>query len=188
MRPTVKLRGFPGTVALGLLASLVAHAALFGGGHTLGGASHALVVSLATAAFVGFIVCFAGLAWVGAGRIADGTILARTLLARLPSMLPIAIAAIACYATIESIEPAHHTMDSAAALLALVAAAWLVRALAAGAIRLLAGGAIAIRRHPFALRALVRLRVGPAPVVLSQRAPRRRRFARPPPIGNVVRA
>ncbi len=48
-KTVVTLRKAPGALALGLLASLAAHAPLYGGGHAMGGTYHALILQAALA-------------------------------------------------------------------------------------------------------------------------------------------
>ena len=64
----VALRKVPGCLALGLSASLAAHAALYGGEHAIGGAYHALLVQIALAAALGFIALVGALAWAQSGN------------------------------------------------------------------------------------------------------------------------
>jgi hypothetical protein len=178
------LRGLPGALALGLLASLVAHATLFGGEHAMGGAYHALLLQAAAAACVGLLATFCALAWAGAGQVADGSVLARRLTDRLPGFAPLVAASGGWFALIEALEPHHAEAPLLATLLCLVVAAWLLLAAARGVTRAIAKAAIAVARTPFSPRVPVwTRRVRPAPLV--RRSPLlRRRFARPPPIAN----
>ena len=66
------LRKVPGSLALGLLASLGAHAALYGGEHAIGGAYHALLVQIALAATVGFVAFAGAFAWIQSGNSTEG--------------------------------------------------------------------------------------------------------------------
>ena len=84
----MKLRGFPGALALGLLASLVAHTALYGSSHEMGGAFHRELVTVALAALGGLLVAFGALAWTGSRHAADGSVLAARLTGRLPGLAP----------------------------------------------------------------------------------------------------
>ncbi|MGA8535756.1 MAG: hypothetical protein WB615_16740, partial [Candidatus Tumulicola sp.] len=101
------VRGIPGALALGLLASLLAHAALYGGHHAMGGAYHDALSELAGAGGAGFAVLLAALAWTGSRVAADGSILAARLGSRLPAIGPVAAAAGLWFALAERIEPRH---------------------------------------------------------------------------------
>jgi hypothetical protein len=181
----MKLREFPGALALGLLASLIAHTALFGGEHQLGGAYQAAIFTMVSSAVGGLLVGFAALAWLGARHTADGSILASRLGQRLPGLAPLLATTALCFALCERLEPEHAARGLLPLVVALAVAAWLVRALAQVAIEALARAVIAIDRTPFAPRIPIRVHLA-VPVVIVKPAPQlRRRFARPPPIANV---
>jgi hypothetical protein len=177
----VNTRRIPGAILLGLLASLVAHAAAFGDGHAVGGAFHDPLVAAALAAAVGLFAGFAAMAWIGAGRHADGSVLASRLEARLPRPVGLAAASAVWLATAEMLEGAHLGAPPLTLALSLAAAAALVYACAAGIVRLLAGIAVAVRRTTFAPRAPRRLRRAYAVVHATPAGRTGRRFARPPP-------
>ncbi|MBV8066708.1 MAG: hypothetical protein JO113_01940 [Candidatus Eremiobacteraeota bacterium] len=175
------LRKVPGALALGLLASLAAHAGIYGGEHAMGGAYHELIVQLTLAGGISLLVFFAALAW-GESAAADGSVLAARLRERLPGLGAVFAAAALCYIASEALEPHHAAAPPIAALLALAAAAWLVLRLASGLARVLASVVIAIWSPPFAPRApswkrQVRRRPSLRRILVT-----RRRFARPPPI------
>lgn len=184
----MKLREFPGALALGLLASLGAHTALYGSSHEMGGAFHSELVTVALAALGGLLVAFGALAWTGSRHAADGSVLAARLTGRLPGLAPVLIATALCFVAGERLEPEH----AAAALWPLVAAiaasASLLLALARAAIKALAGAIVAIARPAYATRTPFWLRRA-VPVFAVAPAPSlRRRFARPPPAANDLRA
>jgi hypothetical protein len=184
----VTLRKVPGALALGLLASLAAHAFLYGGDHAMGGGFHGLLVEAALAGALGLLVVFGALAWTELGCTADGSVLAARLRDRLPSFLGVLLAAGGSYAVAEAVEP-HHALASPLALtIALAAAAWLVRTLARGLAGVLARAVFAVQRTAFAPRAPAwNRRERPRP--LARRALlTRRRFARPPPVVVPARA
>jgi hypothetical protein len=184
----MKLREFPGALALGLLASLGAHTALYGGSHEMGGAFHSELVTVAAAALGGFLVAFGALAWTGSRHAADGSVLAARLAGRLPGLAPVLIATAACFALGERLEPAHAVTAFWPLVAAIVASAALLLLLARAAIKTLAGAIVAISRPAYAARTPVWLRRA-APVFAVAPAPSlRRRFARPPPIANDPRA
>jgi hypothetical protein len=178
----VTLGKVPGALALGLLASLAAHAALYGGDHAVGGAYHALVLQIALAGALGFVALVGALAWTQSGSSANGSVLAVRLRERLPGIGSVIPAAAAWFVAVEAIEP-HHTGAPAIALLAALAAA------SYGALRLahaitnaLARAAFAIAREAFAPRAPAWRRRPRGRLIARPSLATCRRFARPPPI------
>jgi hypothetical protein len=178
----VALRKVPGALALGLLASLAAHAALYGGEHAMGGAYNVLLLQGALAAATGLVVFFASLAWSESSGIADGSVLAARLRERLPGLGLLLPAAAFWYAAAEGVEPHHADTSTGAIALALVAAAWLIERLARGILGLLAGAAIAVLRDSFSPRTPSWKRRPRLRPVLRRTFWTHRRFARPPPI------
>jgi hypothetical protein len=182
----VNLRKVPGALALGLLASLIAHSVLYGGDHMMAAGYHALLLQVAAAGALSLLVFFGSLAWSGARGAADGSILAARLTERLPALGLLLPATLIWFAAAEGVEPNHATAPPIAILLALIVASWLLHFLARGFVAALARAIIAISRDPFAPRTpLWSRRTRPCP------APRRflwasRRFARPPPIALVL--
>lgn len=178
------LKQVPGALALGLLASLIVHTLLFGNDHAMGGAFNALILELATAGCVGFAAFLGGLAWQGAGRAADGSILSARLADRLPSWPALCIAAVSWFAAGEAVEPHHGGAGVLATAVCLLATTWLLRVVARSLVRLVAHAVLAAARVPFAAR----IHVWHRPLVrvaIPRRFPLlRRRFARPPPIAN----
>jgi hypothetical protein len=184
----MKAREFPGALALGLLASLTAHTALFGGEHEMGGAYHAELVTVALAALGGFLAGFGALAWIGARHTADGSVLASRLFRRLPGIGPVLGATALWFALGERLEQGHAPAALWSTVAAIAAAAFLVLWLARAALRVLARAVIAVSGAAYADRLAIRLRIG-APVFVPAPAPSlRRRFARPPPAANDYRA
>ncbi len=126
--------------SLGLLAALLAHTASYGSDHVVGGSHHVALELLALAGAGAFAVVVAGLAWLGAGRHADGSILAAAVRPLVPSLGGLLASATLWFALIESIEPEHVTqapmlviglcLFAACALIAF-AAKWFVAAVAA---------------------------------------------------------
>jgi hypothetical protein len=177
----VTLRKVPGAVVLGLLASLMAHAALYGDGHAMGGTYHALLMQLALGGLVAFAACVGALMWSEAGRTADGSVLAARLRQRLPG-LGVLPAAIIWYVTAEAAEPHHAAASVVASLAAIALASLLVERLARALVAVLAHAVIAIARASFSPRAPA-WRRWPSPSPIPRRPLlTRRRFARPPPI------
>ena len=181
MRP----REAPGALALGLLASLLAHAAEYGGGHSMGGSYHGALVAAGVVAGLGSALAAGALAWAGAGRILEGSILAVRLRLHLPRWPAVAAAAALWFALAEHLAPQHDAASPILLIAGLAIAAWLVLALARGALSILATIAIAVRKTRFSPRAHARLlRLLPAPRAHALlRATRR--YARPPPIAVV---
>lgn len=178
------LRGIPGALVLGLLASLVAHSALYGGGHSMGGAYHAWFLDLAAAGCFGLLASIAALAWTGSRAAADGSVLAARLGERLPGCWAVFAATGLWFALGERIETRHADASLLAVVAVLALAAWAALTFARWCVRVLAGAVVAIARTAFAARLPQWLRRSlPAPIVL--RSPLlRRRFARPPPVAN----
>jgi hypothetical protein len=181
----VTLRKVPGVLALGLLASLAAHGALYRGEHAMGGSYHSLLVQAAAALSVSLLVLFGALAWSGS-RAADGSVLAARLRDRLPNAFWILSAAAFWYTAAEAVEPHHVPASPVVVLVSLTIAAWVVLFLARGIIGALARAAIALLRSPFSPRA-PSWRRRPRLQPKRRRAPRAyRRFVRPPPIAIVL--
>ncbi len=178
------LREIPGALALGLLASLIAHTALYGGDHAMGGAYHTVLLELAATGCAGFAVALAALAWTGSGKAADGSVLAARLTSRLPGFASLAVSAGLWLAIGERVEASHADAGLFATVAALIIAAVALLTLTRWLVRRLAGAVIVIARSPFAERPLLWVRhLQPAPI--ARRSPvLRRRFARPPPIAN----
>jgi hypothetical protein len=184
----VTLRKVPGAVVLGLLASLAAHAVVFGSEHAVGGSYHTLLVQAAVGGAVALIAFFGALAWSGSGLAADGSVLAARLRERLPGFGPIFTAAMAWFAAAEAVEPHHAGVMPVAIVAALAIAAALASRLAGAVADALAQAAIALSRSPFAPRAPVYRRRARTQPLYRRAGSTRRRFARPPPIGDWLRA
>jgi hypothetical protein len=178
----VTLRKVPGALVLGLLASLAAHAGLYGSGHAMGGSYNWLLLQIALAGFCGLIAFFGALAWGSAQGTADGSVMAARLRERLPGAAAVLLAAGLWYVLGESIEPGHVAAPLAGSLAALIAVsyavAWLARVVTAAVAR----AVLAIAHTEFSPRT-------PSWQRRAQRTPlprrpvlTRRRFARPPPI------
>jgi hypothetical protein len=187
MVTNVRLRQLLPAASLGLLAALLAHTACYGNAHVAGGAHHVALELLALAGGGGFVALITALAWLGAGRHADGSVLAAALRPLVPSPPSLLVSATFWFAAIERIEPEHVTrapilvialcLTIAAAIIAL-ATTWFVRVIAAVA--------IAIATLTFARR-LVSYRRRFEHVSSARRTDFvYRRFARPPP--NALRA
>ena len=168
--------------SLGLLAALLAHTASYGGSHVAGGAHHLTLELLALGGVGAFVAVVGALAWLGAGRQADGSILAAALRPLVPGVGSLFVSATFWFAAIESIEPERATPAPlfliaicliAAAVLVALAARWFVRTVAA------------------IVFTIVRLTFVRRPVTYNRRFEQRssarridfvyRRFARPPP-------
>ncbi len=177
------LRKVPAALALGLLASILAHGGLYGGEHAMGGSYHALLLQAALAGGVGLLVFFGLLAASGAGATLNGSVLAARLVERLPGYGSLLIAAGGWYGVAECLEPHHASASLLAVPLSLAATSWLVALLSRGVVAVLAGAVIAAWRVAFSPRApewFARLQ---SPRPTRRILWTRRRFARPPPIG-----
>ena len=178
----VRVRQFPAVAILGLLASLAAHAACYGGNHEAGGAYHSALMLLALAGVGGFVIAVGALAWLGVRRRAAGSILASALRPLVPPVAALVASASVWFATIENLEP-DHTWNASLVLVAifLIAASLLINLASHAFIRTIAAIVVAIAHAPFARR----------PVCYRRRFAHRssarrtcfvyRRFARPPP-------
>jgi hypothetical protein len=178
----VRLRQFPAVALLGLLASLAAHAASYGGSHEAGGAYHTALQLLAVAGVGAFVVSLAALAWLGVRRRADGSVLAASLRPLVPPVAALAISASAWFAVIESLEPSHawHASFVLVALF-LVAASVLINLAGRALVRAIAAFAVAIARAPFARRPVCYRRRFASCSSARRTLVVYRRFARPPP-------
>jgi hypothetical protein len=176
------LRKVPGGLALGLLASLGAHAALYGGQHAVGGAYHALVVQIALAAAVAFVALIGAVASIQAGSSTDGSILAARLRERLPGFGSVVAAAAIWYAGVEAVEPHHAGAPAIALLAALAAASYAALRLAHLISNALACVVIAIARTSFSPRTPAWRRRPRGRVIAGRSFLARSWFARPPPI------
>jgi hypothetical protein len=181
----VILRKVPGALALGLLASLGAHAALYGNEHAMGGGYHAAFVQVAIAAVLGLFLGASALAWSSAGRTPDGSVLAARLTDRLPGFAPLAVATALWFGVAEAIEPHHAGTAALVTLLALALAAATVRLLAVVGLAFLARVVFAIARPAFSPRTPCWARRPESPAPLRRILCGRRRFARPPPIDSL---
>jgi hypothetical protein len=178
----VTFRAIPGALAMGLVAALLAHAAVFGGGHAMGGAYHGLLLELSAAAMVAMAGAAAVVIRSGARFAADGSILAARIVRLLPS-LPLLVAASAgWFALGECIEPRHDAAPIAAIGAALILAAALLLAAARAVVGWFATAVVAIVRFGFAgRRPAVTVRPYLIPLAIPAAPTLRRRFARPPP-------
>ncbi|MGC9993395.1 MAG: hypothetical protein ABSD52_13520 [Candidatus Cybelea sp.] len=177
------LRKVPAALALGLLASILAHTGLYGGEHAMGGGYHALLLQVAVAGGLGLLVFFGLLAASGANAALNGSVLAARLTERLPAYGPLLVAAGAWYGVAECLEPHHAAASLLAMPLSLAVASWLVALLGRGVVAVLAGVVIAAWRAAFAPRTPAWFRRLQSPRPTRRILWTRSRFARPPPIG-----
>jgi hypothetical protein len=174
------LRQLPVALILGLLASLVAHAAGFGGRHTEAGDYHELLSILAFAGAGGALVAAVCAAFGNSGTCAQGTILATRLCTWIPGAGAVALAGGMWFAFIESLEPAHGPASFIIIALAMLVAALALRGLAVLTARALATCAIAIARIAAAPRVIFYIRRYAAPAIVTPHFARRI-VTRPPP-------
>jgi hypothetical protein len=184
----VRLRQLLPLASLGLLAALLAHTASYGNDHVVGGSHHMALDLLALAGAGGFVMVCAALAWLGAGRQSDGSVLAAALRPLVPSFGGLVLSAASWFAAIESMEP-EHLMHAPILVIALAliaaaglisfAAGWFVRAIATIAIAIALGTSFA--RRPVTYRRRFEHRSSARRTHFVYR-----RFARPPP--NALRA
>lgn len=183
----MNLRQLPGATVLGLVAALVAHAALFGGEHTWAGAYHSAFLQFTLAATAGLVAAAGALLWSGAQYTADGTVLAARLRPMLPGWGATAACAAGWYVLGERLETAHAAVPLVAIVGILLLAAWAALHFASAALRLLAGIVFAITT---ALQCRARLpfdfarfdRYARNDEACDDNAAWSRRFSRPPPV------
>lgn len=177
----VALRKVPGALALGLLASLVAHGALYGGEHSMGGGYHGVLLQLAAVVSLSLVIFFGFLAWSNARVAVNGSVLAARLAERLPGFGSLFTAATLWYTAAEYVEPHHAGAFWLAVPLVIAAVSWLIQRCCRYALMLLADAIIAVLRRDFAPRTPVWVKQ-PAIAPVERRVSHcRRRFARPPP-------
>ncbi len=174
------LRQLPGALILGLLASLVAHTAGYGNGHTEAGAYHELLATLAFAGAGGALIAAICAAFGNVGTCAQGSILSARLCTWIPGAGAVAVAGGTWFAFIESLEPAHGPASFIIIALAMLVAALALRGLAVLTARVLASCAIAIARVATARRVVFFIRRYAAPAVVTPHLARRI-VTRPPP-------
>jgi hypothetical protein len=184
----VTLRKVPATLGLGLLGSMLAHTAVYGGDHILAGGYHQLAIELCLLAGAGLVLGWAGLAWSSLGRVADGSVLAARLGERLPPLFLVVASSGFWFALCELIEPHHAAVAPVAVAVCLLLAAWILQQLARTMLGALARIVIAIARSAFAPRTPTWAPRPMARPVLRRLLCARRRFARPPPIAALQRA
>lgn len=178
----VTLRKIPAGLALGLIASLIAHVALYGRQHAVGGTYHALLMQISSTAVLAFIALLGALAWSQSRNLADGRALATFLRERLPSLGTVVTSGAAWYAGVEAIEPHHAGASGFALLAALGAASYALLHLARAMADTFAHAAIMISRTSFSPAVPAWRRRPRERVVARHSIQARRRFARPPPI------
>lgn len=179
----MKARELFGAATLGLLASLLAHAAGYGTGHAMGGSYHETLLAAAGCATLAGAIALLGFAWAATGRTLDGSLVAARLRTALPSWHAVVLSATAWLTIAENIEPHHDAASPLLLAFALAAAAWLVLRCAERIVAFFAAIVIAVWRAHFASRRQI------CAFFPRERAPRRRnRIAshrltvRPPPV------
>jgi hypothetical protein len=177
----VIVRQLLAALGLGLLASLLAHAGLYGSDHALGGGYHDGFDALALAGMLGLGFATLNLAWAGRECCCLGTVLAARLSRLIPNPLALFAATAGSFACGEFVEGSHARASTWLVVLVLAAAATLVRILAGFFVQAIAAITIAIITRTFAPRLPRAIRVfGRAPA-LAAVPYLGRRFARPPP-------
>lgn len=182
------LRKVPGALALGLLASLIAHAAVYGGDHAAGGNYHLLLLEIAAAGALALTAAALLTGWSGARSAVNGSVLAARLTARLPGFVPLLTATVVCYATIEFLEPHHGDASFLGAGLCLTVASWIVATLCRWFCAVIAATMLLIAGSVFAARTFAWFVYRTAAPVPRRILCAHRRFARPPPTGSFAGA
>lgn len=178
----VTLRKAPSCLALGLFASLIAHAALYGGEHAIAGGYHTLLTRVVTVAALGFFALLGALVWTQSGSTTDGSVLAARLRDRLPGTGCVMASAAAWYGGVEALEPHHAGAPAIALLGSLAVASYVALRLARTVTDVVARAAIAIVHTRFSLRSPAWRRRLRERLIPLRPFSTRRRFARPPPL------
>ncbi len=145
----VPVRKFLAALVLGLPAAVAAHFLTFGGGHTVGGASHVLLMDSIVVVLCASILALCAAAVFFALGTREGSIVAARLEGLLPSALSLAVVATGWFILIERAEEPH-AIPLAIATFAVVCVALLLRLALGGALRLLAAVALRLLTVPFA--------------------------------------
>ena len=170
------LRGFLYAALLGLPTALAAHALVFGGEHSVGGAFQSSVLA---GGLLGLLLVLA----LHSKQLVQGSIAAHRLRGCIPGFLPLAVSASAWFAALEACESAH-ALPVIAIVAALFAACAIVRLAVKSAARCVAAITFAL------LVSSTRLRIAPdsaarfrfaAPQPVRLLAHSERLFSRPPP-------
>lgn len=177
------LKRLPGTAALGLLASLIAHTVLFGDDHVVGGSAHWPIALTAAAAAAGCFFSLWRLAYGHAQSIAGGTRLAAQLRPYLPQTAWVALAALASYGGIEFCEGDGHAPAAMwLVALALILVSFLLCGIAASITRLVAAVAVRVRHGSPVIRPTLFPRARARVAAARPQPVRFRLFSRPPPV------
>lgn len=177
-----RLAGWTGAVLLGLPVALLAHVAIYGNEHLIGGSAHALVVEVGLAlAALGGVVAIAT-CLLSSHSAESGSVLAARLSAYLPGWLPLALCALGWFLGIERCESASFGFDPITLFWLAGFAVLAARGARAGA-RAVATLAVAWFAPARSTRPGIRnLRFAYAAPLVASRGHVRRRFARPPPL------
>lgn len=170
-----------GAAVLGLMSSLIAHEALFGGSHAVGGAFNSAILASAEVFGAGFLIVLALTSLFASKQAALGSVLARRtgeVLPRAPELL----AFTGLWFTLCERLEAEHAMPGLPFIAAALAiCALLVLAVARWFVRILAHAVLAIVSPGHELRSYTAIRHA-TPVVPAYQPPQLRRlFVRPPP-------
>jgi len=176
-----RLAGWTGAVLLGLPVALVAHAAIYGNEHLVGGSAHALLTegALVLAALAGIAALAACL--LSSRSAQSGSVLAARFAAYLPDWLPLVLCALGWFLGIERCESASFGFDPST-LVWLAIFAFLGARGARAAARAVAALAVTWFAPARSARdGIGSVRLAYAAPLVASRGHARRRFARPPP-------
>jgi hypothetical protein len=180
----VTLRTIRVGLGLGLPAALIAHGALFGGQHAVGGAYHGVLVQATSTVALAFVALLWTCAWALSRNFSDGRVLAGRLRERLPSVGSVVASAAVWYLGIEALEPHHLSAPALAVFLGLAIASCFVLGLARAMADAFAHLAVTLARGSFSPRVPAWRRIPREPAVARRAHLARRRYARPPPIAS----
>jgi hypothetical protein len=178
----MRLRQLPGVALLGLLAALLAHTVSYGSSHAAGGPFHLALELLALTGGGGFALLAAVLAWQGARRHTNGSILAAALRPLIPGLPAMLASAGLWFVGIESVERLR-AWDAPlpVILVCLIFASILLIVAARAVVRAVAAIAFAIAIQPFLRRPDYHRRRFARHSSARRGVFAYRRFARPPP-------
>jgi hypothetical protein len=175
-------RRVPGALCLGLLAAFLAHIAVYGGSHAMGGTYAETLRLLAITTTLAAGTAWLATGWAGHGRLCNGTVIVARMARLLPSTPSVAIAAVGWFSLAESIEGSHGDASIIVLAGALLFASLVVGKVAKIGLRVVAEIVFGMRWRSFIPRLPSWTPIDLCPAFVQQDAIKRHYFARPPPI------
>ena len=181
--PGKMARQLPGALCLGLLAAFVAHIAVYGAGHTMGGSFGEALRLLAVTTTIAAAIAWLAMGWASRGRLCDGTVIAARMERLFPSVPAITVAAVGWFALAESIEDSHAGASIAILAGSLLLASFFVGKIARLALRAVSATVFGTQRRRFHPRLPIWAAIERISVPVYRMAVERHHLARPPPVG-----